>query len=89
MSNQDTLIGGWTAYHALTEKDWSVFKEALSGFIGVSYEPQAVSTQVVAGTNYRFKCLASIPPALVVWEAVVEIFEPLQGTPYVIGVTRL
>jgi hypothetical protein len=89
MSNQETIVGGWTAYHTLTEKDWQVFKEAMAGFVGVTYEPQAVSTQLVAGTNYRFKCIASIPPALVVWESIVEIFQPLQGAPHIVGITRI
>ena len=89
MSNQETLVGGWTAYHPLTEKDKLVFKEALAGFVGVHYQPELVSTQIVAGTNYRFKCKASVPPALVVWESVVEIFQPLQGAPHIVGITRI
>lgn len=89
MSNQDTIVGGWTAYHALTEKDRTVFNEALAGFVGVHYQPEKVSTQIVAGTNYRFKCLASVPPALVVWESVVEIYQPFNGVPHIIGITRV
>lgn len=61
----------------------------MKGFVRVKYTPNTVSTQVVVGTNYRFKCTASIPPALVVWEAIVEIFQPLKGTPYVIGIVRV
>lgn len=89
MSNQEVIVGGWTAYHSLTEKDREVFKAAMQGFVGVNYQPQAVATQLVAGTNYRFKCLASVPPALVVWESVVEIFQPLNGTPHITGITRV
>lgn len=86
---QAPIVGGWTAYHPLTASDQKVFAEAMKGFVGVKYTPQTVSTQVVAGTNYRFKCTASIPPALVVWEAIVEIFDPLNGAPYVTGIVRL
>jgi mevalonate kinase len=85
-----TLVaGGWSAYHKLTPEDKAVFDEATKGFVGVTYTPQTVSTQVVAGVNYRFKCLASIPPAEVVWEAIVEIFKPLNGKPYITGIIRL
>lgn len=93
MSNHtatETLVpGGWTPYHNLTPADKQVFDEALKGLLGVKYTPQTVSTQVVAGTNYRFKSLASLPQADVVWEAIVEIFKPLNGNPYVTGIIRL
>ncbi|WP_075342632.1 hypothetical protein [Tenacibaculum agarivorans] len=96
MSNQtatkeNTLVGGWTAYRPLTAEDKAVFEEALNGFVGVIYTPEQVATQVVAGTNYRFKCSASVPPSDVVWEAIVEIFQPLpgQGKPHIVSITKL
>ncbi|MCO6147310.1 hypothetical protein [Flavobacterium sp. NRK1] len=93
MSTQNSVeapvLGGWTAYHKLTPQDQKVFDEAMRGFVGVKYTPQSVSTQVVAGTNYRFKCTASMPPSEVMWEAIVEIFQPLNGNPYITGIVRL
>ncbi|NDI97920.1 hypothetical protein GWA97_02410 [Flavobacterium sp. LaA7.5] len=83
------VLGGWSAYHKLTPEDRKVFDEAMHGFVGVKYTPIAVSTQVVAGMNYRFKCEASMPPSDVIWEAIVEIFKPLNGAPYVTGIVRL
>jgi hypothetical protein len=44
---------------------------------------------VVAGVNYRFKCSASKPPAYVIWECIVEIFQPLDGEPYITGIIRI
>ncbi|MES2654924.1 MAG: hypothetical protein V4620_05000 [Bacteroidota bacterium] len=88
-TNAQTVLGGWTPYHSLTPADKKVFTEAMAGFVGVTYTPQTVSTQVVAGTNYRFKCTASIPPADVIWEAIVEIYQPLSGKPHVVGIIRL
>ena len=89
MSSAETTAGGWTPYHPLTPADQKVFTEAMAGFVGVTYTPQTVSTQVVAGTNYRFKCNASMPPSEVIWEAIVEIFQPLQGKPHVTGIVRI
>ena len=94
MSNQataeKTTIGGWTPFHNLTPNDKKVFEEAMRGFVGVHYTPTSVSTQVVAGMNYRYKCTASMPPAEVVWEALVEIFQPLNGgKPVITGIIRL
>ncbi|WP_332879177.1 hypothetical protein [Massilia sp. S19_KUP03_FR1] len=88
MSNQ-ALVGGWTPYHGVTPADAAVFKTALNGFVGVHYSPTAVSTQVVAGENFRYKCTASIPPADVMWEAVVEIYQPLNGPAYITGIHRI
>ena len=89
LNNQQQIVGGWSPYHKLTPQDQLVFDEALKGFVGVKYTPETVSTQVVAGMNYRFRCTASMPPAMVVWEAMVEIFKPLDGAPYVTGIVRI
>lgn len=89
MATLESLVGGWTAYHPLTPEDQQVFKEALNGFVGVNYEPSEVSTQVVNGTNYRYKCTASIPPAEVVWQAIVEIYKPINGKPHIVSIIRL
>lgn len=89
MSAQATLVGGWSVYHPLTPEDQLVFNEALSGFVGVHYEPSEVSTQLVNGTNYRFKCNASVPPADVIWQAIVEIYKPINGKPHIVSIIRI
>ncbi|WP_449400404.1 hypothetical protein [Chryseobacterium wanjuense] len=89
METQELVVGGWTKYHALTPEDQKVFNEAMEGFVGVKYTPQEVSTQVVNGTNYRYKCIASMPPSQVVWEAVVEIYAPINGRPHVVSIHRI
>jgi hypothetical protein len=83
------LIGGWSPYRSITPQDKLVFDEALKQVLGVNYSPQMVSTQVVNGTNYRFKCSASTPPTLVVWEAIVDIYKPINGPGYVTGIIRI
>lgn len=86
----ETIVGGWSPYRALTAEDRKVFNEALNGFVGVNYSPNEVATQIVAGVNYRFKCTASIPPSDVMWEAIVEIYQPLgDKKPHITGITRL
>ncbi|WP_418263801.1 hypothetical protein [Flavobacterium faecale] len=86
---ETTLVGGWSAFHALTPQDQEIFNQALKGFVGVSYTPTAVSTQIVAGTNYRYKCNASMAPSEVIWEAIVEIYAPLEGQPHITGIVRI
>ena len=86
----DTLnVGEWTKYHALTPEDQQVWDEAMKGFVGVKYTPETVATQLVNGTNYRFRCIASMPPAEVVWEAIVDIYQPINGVPYITGIQRI
>lgn len=89
MSEQEVLLGGWTKYHSLTAEDQEVFVEAMRGFVGVKYAPTEVATQLVNGTNYRFKCNASMPPSDVVWQAIVEIYSPIEGQPHVVSITRI
>jgi hypothetical protein len=88
-TNHVELVGGWSPSHNLTAEDKIVFDEALHGFVGVKYTPNTVSTQVVAGTNYRFKCTAQVPHSEVVWDAIVEIFRPLTGKPHITGIVRI
>lgn len=90
LESEKTIVGGWTAYRPLTAEDHKIFDEALHGFVGVSYDPQEVSTQVVAGINYRFKCKATLPgPEPIQWEAIVEIYAPLDGKPHITSITKL
>ncbi|MFC5874340.1 hypothetical protein ACFP3I_17340 [Chryseobacterium arachidis] len=90
METQELVVGGWTKYHTLTPEDQKVFNEAMQGLVGVNYKPQEVSTQLVNGTNYRFKCLASLPGgSQVVWEAIVEIYAPINGNPHIVSIHRI
>ena len=61
----------------------------MESFSGVVYTPISVSTQVVTGTNYRFKCAASRPPSGLIWEAVVEIYRPMHGKAHIINIQRI
>lgn len=85
-----TLIpGGWTLYRTdITRDDYNVFSKAMGGFMGTKYTPFAVSTQVVAGINYKFICNGeSINTAPSV--AVINIHRPLQGEPEFLSITEI
>ena len=89
LEQKATTVGGWSTYHKPSTAELAIFNQAMNSLIGVKYTPQLVCSQLVNGINYRFKCLASIPPAEVVWEAVVEIYAPVSGTPHVTGIIRI
>ena len=89
VQTETLTVGGWTSYHKLTAEDQKVFDEALKGLVGVTYTPNEVKTQIVNGTNYRFLCTASIPPAEVVWQAVVEIYQAIGQKPVLTGIQKI
>lgn len=82
------VLGGWSPYGPVTPEDLKIFNEATEGFVGVKYTPEAVSKQVVNGTNYRFRCLAQ-PVVLdpIEYHAVVQIYAPTKGKPFVTHIT--
>jgi hypothetical protein len=49
-------LGGYVLHQEVGEKEIEIFKAALKGWVGVDYNPLAVASQVVAGTNYLFIC---------------------------------
>lgn len=75
-----TLCGGFSKYRAVTTEDLEVFTKAMENHVGVRLEPLLVSTQIVAGKNYRFICNAE---AVVLYPkpylALVDIFCPLPS----------
>ncbi|MDB9798406.1 hypothetical protein OAB80_00270 [Flavobacteriaceae bacterium] len=75
-------IGGWSPFSTPTHEDLNIFNEAMQGNIGVAFTPQQVSTQLVYGMNYKFKCKAITtgtqkPTTLLV---MIQIFAPADGS---------
>ena len=87
---RELLVDDPTTYDGLTAEDQAVFDQALKGFVGVQYVPFEVCTQVVAGTNYRFKCKSTVPLAKPIHgEAVVQIFKSLDGDAHITSITPI
>ena len=78
---------------ALEASDRELFRPGdLPLSTGVSYTPESVATQVVAGTNYRFICTAkTATPGPETYEAEIIVFQPLpgQGEAKIAKITRL
>ena len=89
MPNAAALFSGWSHYRHLTVEDQAIFDEAMCGFMGVDYIPVSVSSKDISGLNYRFSCKGVMSPTKVQWEAVIEIYHPINARPYVIGIDRL
>jgi hypothetical protein len=78
MSNQ--LLGAFSPYTCkIPNEAKDAFNEAMKNFVGVVYEPIAVSQQVAAGMNYHFFCnTESVTPYPVSGAAIVSIYKPLN-----------
>ena len=80
--------GGWSSYSTPTPAEREIFNEAVKGRLGVSYTPEQVSTQTVAGMNYRFICKAVvIEPNATPFTVTVFIYDPLEGAPSITSIT--
>ena len=84
-------VGAWQEAEtpALTEEAKAAFQKATEGFVGVDYVPVALlSTQTVAGTNYRILCEATVVyPGAEMHYAVVDVYQSLEGNANILSVT--
>jgi hypothetical protein len=88
--SENNIVGGYSADRALTKEDLEVFNKAMNGLVGVVYEPTLVSTQVVAGMNYRFTTTATIVyPNAEPYTAYVYVFKSLEGSVELIEIIKV
>lgn len=90
----EALMGGWE-WTDVTEpvpaEALAAFDKAMEGFVGVGYKPVALlGTQLVAGTNYYFLCMATpvVPDPVSHW-ATVTVYADLAGNAEIISITAL
>jgi len=88
MSN--TATGAWTPFRTeISKEELEVFKKVTDCLLGVKYSPVAVATQVVNGSNYRFFCnTKAVYPNAINDAAMVFVYKPSEGNPYIISITR-
>ncbi len=90
MSSSSNQTGAWTPYACIDNEQRSVFEAALAGRTGVAYEPVAVATQVVAGTNYSFFANAQIVyPGAANRTVFVDVFRDLNGDIHLTGIHEI
>lgn len=89
------VLGGWTVpfYKEPDMNDgaYEVFEKAFAEWTGVGFNPFALlGTQVVAGTNYAFLCLATpvVADPNPYW-AIVYINEDLEGNANILNIVSL
>ncbi|WP_227876374.1 hypothetical protein [Photobacterium frigidiphilum] len=91
MSELNTTCGGWSTFSSeMTEQAQAAFETALSGLIGVDYNPVAFAEQVVAGMNYQFFCNAkAVYPMAPNAAAMIHIYQPLDEKAHITKIDPL
>lgn len=84
------MPGGWTYQPYLTPYDSFIFYNAIGMHSDYFYNPIAVATQTVNGTNYKFMCIAKpLSRDLNPHYAVVDIYKPINEAPYTTNIIIL
>jgi len=83
--------GAWTTYDSnLTEERMNLFNKATKDLMGVNYQPIAVATQVVSGTNYSYFCNATITnQSQDTYTAMVDLHQQPDGTVHLTEIRRI
>lgn len=91
MSKNTPLLGAFSPYTSKIDTQAKMaFEEALKDFVGVKYEPVAVSQQVVAGMNYKFFCNTETATRFpILGSAIVSIYKPLDQAAHIIHIQTL
>lgn len=88
---EEGAVGTWQEAQspAMTDEAKAAFEKATDGLLCVDYVPVALlSTQVVAGTNYRILCEATeVYPGAETHYAVMTVYEGLDGSANILSVT--
>lgn len=86
----ETTLGGWSSWKKPDKEGMEVFEEATKGLLGVTYTPKEMSTQVVAGMNYRYKCSAEVMSQdHTTYNVLMEIYKPLTGDAVITHIERI
>lgn len=84
--NQDVVCGGYSDLRLLTADDSLAFSSAVKD--NENLKPVLVSSQIVAGTNYNFRC-EQMNADSTFSSVDVKVFQPLEGEPKVDSIVKL
>lgn len=83
-SATNAIVGSYSECRGPSEDEKIFFEEVVKGYEKELFNPERVSTQVVAGINYRFLC--SMKDGEVTSKVIVTIYKPLSGDPKITSV---
>lgn len=56
-NTQEVMVGAYSQYNKINSEDDSLFNAVMESYDNLKLTPMKVAHQVVAGTNYKFKCV--------------------------------
>ena len=90
-SPEEAVVGGYSEQRKLSDEERALFDNVVADVAGVKYTPINVSTQIVAGVNYRFLCKGKEQErGGKKFYAVIVVHKPLPnaGEPRIISIER-
>jgi hypothetical protein len=89
-SPSPSRFGGYTAFKEVSEEEHGILSRALKGFNGFGFEGKYVSTQLVAGLNYKFAgTQKSTTKSTDKCPAFLTVHAPLSGDPVITGIEKV
>jgi hypothetical protein len=82
--------GGYTAFKAISDEEHTLLADLLKGFSGSGFNVKYVSTQVVAGINYKFAGTQNmITKNAPKYPVLLTVYKPLFDYPVITGVEKV
>jgi hypothetical protein len=83
-------MGSYSPFKEVSEEDRAVFDNAKNDFIGSGFDVKYVSTQLVAGFNYKFAGTQNITlKNPVAYPAFLTVYAPLSGDPIITSIKKV
>lgn len=77
------MLGGWTYSKNISPYDAHIYYSSIGTYDDYFYIPVAMAKQLVNGTNYKFIAIAEPKKEHdSPFFAMVEIYKPIHGAPY-------
>lgn len=91
-NNNEQKLGGWQtpSDNAVTDELREIFDKAMTGYDGMYFEPlELLSTQIVAGRNYKFLCNGrAVVPGAETEKYIVVVYRNLKDECTILSVEK-
>jgi hypothetical protein len=84
------FLGGYTAFKEISDEERTMLEDILKGFSGSGFNVKYVSTQLVAGINYKFAGTQNmITKNALKYPVLLTVYKPLFDYPVITGVEKV
>jgi hypothetical protein len=83
-------VGGYMAFKEISDEERTMLEDLLKGFAGSGFDVKYVSTQVVAGINYKFAGTQNMATKdASKYPVLLTVYKPLSDHPVITGVEKV